>query len=703
MQCSSNADLIVTDLGGTMVRTDDAILAAVRRAATELGIPDGHPDPVYGVFGTSIWQYIYAWLPDGHKDRTDACHERFWELFPHAVLDQIVVFDGVEEALVELKRRGVRVAVLSGLKIESIERIVATFRFQDWDAVRSSMPLKNAADSRAEGIKRLVEEFGVTPHRTIYIGDTDHDVRQARKAGVRAAVVKTGGQARKYLHKIEAEKPDHLLPSWPDLLGIVTACVVMVGCLMGLAGCASSAGPQARKYLVAPTVLPGVEAEMQTPGFWIGRLAEPDRVILSEEEIRELNDDIRTRLRLTKDIAKFAQEFDGPELRAVLQRELDSFRSRTIYAGDGRKVDASFYASVEESMRLASIASRIQVRFALVVCNADQRLLPIAEGLYAEAGDVDFDEVQNSALDIGTPVAILHASADRRWFYAMGPSSDGWIEAEKLALCSQERLRDMMSRPFVTVVRTKGDIYLDAKLTRHYGFVRMGSKLPLADDSDGDLVAVLLPTRREDGTVQVRTGYLKRRETVAGSLSYTPRHIIEQAFEMLDTPYGWGGANGQQDCSQFVQEVFATVGVHLPRNSSDQARVGPILRCFEPDDSDEDKLEAVLTHPIPGVSLLHTKGHVMLYIGHVSGQPYVIHCVWAYREPGRDADVIRVINRVAVTDLHLGEGSRVGSLLRRLQSARAITLGSQNSDGVDIFCQYRRRLASSSELPTQQL
>jgi len=677
-QRSTNADLIVTDLGGTMVRTDDAILAAVRRSAIELGIPDGHPDPVYGVFGTSIWQYTHAWLPDGHKDRTDTCHERFWELFPQAVLDQIGAFDGVEEALVELKRRGVRIAVLSGLKIESIERIVATFRYQDWDAVRSSMPLKTAADSRAEGIKRLVEDFGVAPQRTIYIGDTDHDVRQARKAGVRAAAVKTGGQARKHLHKIEAEQPDHLLASWPDLLNVVTACVVIVGCLMGLAGCVSSASRQARKYLVAPTVLPGVEAQMQTPGFWIGRLSEPDRVILSEEEIRELNDDIRARLRLTKDIADFPQEFDGPELRAILQCELDSFRGRTLYGADGRQVDESFYASVGENMRPALIDARVQVRFALVVYNADQRLLPTIDGLYAEAGDIDFDQVQNNALDIGTPVAILHTSADGRWRYVMGPSSDGWIEAEKLALCSQERLRDMMSRPFVTVVRAKGDVYLDARLTQHYGFVRMGAKLPLAEDSDGDVVAVLLPTRRRDGTVQVRMGYLKRPETVAGNLSYTPRHIIEQAFEMLDAPYGWGGANGQQDCSQFVQEVFATMGVYLPRDSSDQARVGRLLGSFEPDDSDEDKLEAVLTQAIPGVTLLHTKGHVMLYIGHVAGRPYAIHCVWAYREPGGDADVIRVINRVAVTDLHLGEGSGVGSLLHRLESVRAIAPAPQH-------------------------
>jgi phosphoglycolate phosphatase len=191
-------DLIVTDLGGTLVKTDDAIMTAVKRAAKELGIPDGNADPVYDVFGTSIWEYVLAYLPEGHKDRTDECHERFWKLFPYEVLDRISPFDGVEGALRDLKSWGVRLAVLSGLRLESIESILSALTFKDWDAVRSSMLYQTeAGNSRALGIVALVDEFGVDPKRTIYIGDTDHDVRQAKRAGVISAVVKTGGQAVK--------------------------------------------------------------------------------------------------------------------------------------------------------------------------------------------------------------------------------------------------------------------------------------------------------------------------------------------------------------------------------------------------------------------------------------------------------------------------------------------------------------------------
>ncbi len=222
MKNNGNIDLIVTDLGGTLVKTDEAIMAAVRRAAGQLQIPEGYADPVYDVFGTSIWEYIHAYLPEGHKDRTNDCHKRFWELFPYEVLDQITPFAGVEEALHDLKRRGVRLAVLSGLRLEAITSILSTLTFKDWDAVRSSMPYSAAAgDSRALGITALVKEFGVVSDRTIYIGDTDHDVRQAKKAGVVSAVVRTGGQAVKYLHKIQAQTPHYLLDSFASLRQVV--------------------------------------------------------------------------------------------------------------------------------------------------------------------------------------------------------------------------------------------------------------------------------------------------------------------------------------------------------------------------------------------------------------------------------------------------------------------------------------------------
>ena len=459
-------------------------------------------------------------------------------------------------------------------------------------------------------------------------------------------------------------------------LARAASCAVVALCLMSTGGCAPAKVATERKHFVARTVLSDVRPEMKTAGFWIGRMSEPDKIILDEDGIRRLNEDIQTRLQLTKNIIEFPGEFDGNDVRMMLQQELESFRNTTLYDAEGREVDDSFYVSINDNMQVAAIAPTVAVRFGCVVHNADQRRLPTGQRLYAELGEIDFDEVQNNALDIGTPVAILHESADQQWLYVAGPSSDGWVEAEDVALCARDRLRGMAGRAFVTIVRAKGSIYLDKERTQYHGFVRMGTKLALSDDSAAEVVGVVLPTRRADGVLETRTGYLKRRETHRGYLLYTPRHIIEQAFEMLNAPYGWGGAEGQQDCSQFVQEVFATVGIALPRNSSAQARVGRVVGRFWGGESNRVRRNAIVTQAVPGTSILYMRGHVMLYIGHVSQRPYAIHNLWAYREPTRTGDEIRVINRVAVTDLSLGAGARKGSLLRRLRSIQAIAANS---------------------------
>ena len=66
------------------------------------------------------------------------------------------------------------------------------------------------------------------------------------------------------------------------------------------------------------------------------------------------------------------------------------------------------------------------------------------------------------------------------------------------------------------------------------------------------------------------------------------------------------------------------------------------------------------------------KGHIMLYLGTFEGRAYAIHAAWAYRAPGPSGDKIFVLNRVVVSNLTLGEGSKRGSLLNRLNAVKVV-------------------------------
>ena len=139
-------------------------------------------------------------------------------------------------------------------------------------------------------------------------------------------------------------------------------------------------------------------------------------------------------------------------------------------------------------------------------------------------------------------------------------------------------------------------------------------------------------------------------------------------------PYGWGGTFGEQDCSQFLCEIFSTVGIILPRNSSGQARIGMQLSGFTSKTSDQAKTEILRASAIPGATLLRLPGHIMLYLGTVQGKQYIIHETWAYKEKRGFSEITRLINRVVVSTLELGKESAKGTHLHRLTTATVVTV-----------------------------
>lgn len=109
-------------------------------------------------------------------------------------------------------------------------------------------------------------------------------------------------------------------------------------------------------------------------------------------------------------------------------------------------------------------------------------------------------------------------------------------------------------------------------------------------------------------------------------LPLTRANLIRQAFKFLGERYGWGHLYNGRDCSGFVSDVYRSMGVQLPRNSGDQAR-SPALRhrLFGPGDSHETRMRALAEAQVG--DLIYIPGHVMMFLGRVDGEPYVIHDV----------------------------------------------------------------------------
>ena len=425
-----------------------------------------------------------------------------------------------------------------------------------------------------------------------------------------------------------------------------------------------------RLYYCAPTAIPDTARQMKSPGFWISRNASADKVIMSALSIRNFNNRIRTELGLTRDIFGLSSSYPGDKLASDLEGKLKSLAGQKLYLKNGSLAGSAFYQHLSGQANLKAIPSDITLRFGFITEYADLRFLPVADGLYAKAFDLDFDELQNSALDIAEPVAVLHKSNDGKWVYVISVTSEGWVEASKVAICARTELNNYLIRDdFAVVVSPKADIFLNHELTAYYDYVQMGTRLPFKAVEPGGRVEVIVPMRSHDGSVDFKICYMNKADINLGYLVYTPRTIITQAFKLLNAPYGWGGMYGEQDCSRFIQQIFGTAGIILPRNSSSQSKVGISLGEFNGfKDNNAEKLRVLTDKACPGTVVLYMKGHIILFLGFDGGKPYGIHALWGYR----DKDTVRLINRVAVSGLDLGKFSKKGSLLSRIKAIRAI-------------------------------
>ena len=432
-----------------------------------------------------------------------------------------------------------------------------------------------------------------------------------------------------------------------------------------LAGCAGV--PKEKLHPAATSLLAGTTTAMNGSGYWIARHPAPDEPILDAAGIAALNAEIRVRGH-SRDLSSWTP-LSADELAKELRGAAGWVRDLKVFQADGRKLNEAFMAPLVDLMDIES-AGFWPAERGFLVSQTDLRALPTKSPLYDGPGDPHIDNLQASSLEPGQPVVVLHRSRDGAWRYVAAELASGWVPASAVAVADEASfLRRYREAESATVIAGRADLFSDEPMTRFATYVRMGARLVLSGESTDAAVGISMPFRDAEGGLREEVLWVATDEISREPLPYTPRTIYRQAFRLLNAPYGWGGSFGQQDCSQFLCQVFSTVGVTLPRNSTRQAKTGTPLPSFRADLDEEEKARVIAEGGIGGATLLRFPGHIMLYLGEEGGEPYAIHSTWSYLEKRGSKDLNRLVNRVAVSDLRLGSTGKKGSHLHRLIEA----------------------------------
>jgi hypothetical protein len=414
-------------------------------------------------------------------------------------------------------------------------------------------------------------------------------------------------------------------------------------------------------------VFPFTREVHRLPGFWISRIAEPDTVVMTAQQIKAHNDRV---MGLSHegwpggrwDLLNL--ELSPQRVLARLRLKLDKLQQ----AGEqGKRVLADGRRPTALVRKLRGEIPQLKPAQEIRLAHRSEpiRCYPSQEGIYEKAWDLPFDLAQCAQLRTGEPVRVVLKGPSHHFVWSS--YAEGWVRPAALTPpLSTEQARAFLDPPrAVVVLRDRVSVWSAHDGGHVQAVLRLGIRLPLAPEQSaraGSRLQVLLPTRTGLGS-----GWLDQDAGIATEFPpLTRANLIRQGFRMLNSTYGWGGVGGGRDCSRFMMDLFATFGILLPRNSWRQSQAG--MRHVEVAGlSDAAKAEAIEAAAATGIVLMYFKGHIMLYLGRDGDHLYALHQFSGYLVPcPAGGETMMRVNRAVVTSLELGRGSSRTAFIERI-------------------------------------
>lgn len=209
---------VLFDLDGTLIDSIQLIIDSYHHTLAVHGIPARTDQEWLDGIGTPLRVQFAEWAHDEERMEAMIDTYREYNIFHHD--SRVSVYPGVVDMVQAVRAAGCRTGLVTS------KNRVGAFRGLRVAGLEEAMDVVIGADDvvhpkpHREPVDRAVAHLGADPARTVYVGDSVHDMHSGRSAGVRTAAVLWGPFGRSDL---EPAGPDYWLEHPRELVSLLTA------------------------------------------------------------------------------------------------------------------------------------------------------------------------------------------------------------------------------------------------------------------------------------------------------------------------------------------------------------------------------------------------------------------------------------------------------------------------------------------------
>ena len=207
--------LAVFDLDGTLLYTIPDLTSAMSSAMVRMGRPPITEDQTKEYIGNGIRKFAERALGGAAaEEEIDRAVAYFKEYYAEHLTDGTVPYEGIREAVREIKNAGIKCAVLSNKYDSATKYIIDVFFPDTFDFVYGEGEFcKRKPDP--ECFLRMCSDLGIESEEAVMIGDSPADLLVSENSGAKHIIVTWGYRTRELMTErgatVFADSPSELL------------------------------------------------------------------------------------------------------------------------------------------------------------------------------------------------------------------------------------------------------------------------------------------------------------------------------------------------------------------------------------------------------------------------------------------------------------------------------------------------------------